>query len=114
MALIAVIMVVAVSCSTMQRTTDDYYATDEPARRYMYNSYGNQVIVLERDPYTGRYYQVSPYGYYSGSPYSNDYRYYNRNYNNRYYQAPVRETSEEKPRESEKINKVREIIRGKN
>jgi hypothetical protein len=114
-ALIAFILVVAVSCTTMQRTTDDYYTTDEPASRYMHqNAYGSQVVILERDPYTGRYYQVSPYGYYSGSPYLYNNRYYNdRYYNNRYYQTAPREYQSEKPRESEKLNKVREMIRGK-
>lgn len=70
-AVIAVLMVFAVGCTTLQEGAGGYYEDAPPSRTYRQAPYGtNQVIVVERDPYTGRYYQVSPYGHY-GSPYDN-------------------------------------------
>jgi hypothetical protein len=81
-AMIATLAVFAVSCMPA-RELGEY---DEPvSSRPVYNSpYGSNVIVVERDPYTGRYYQVSPSnGYYLNDPYYNSY-YSNRYYNNSY------------------------------
>jgi hypothetical protein len=66
MALIVVLMVFAVSCTPLQESVGGY--EEAPGRRvYRQMPYGgNQVIVLERDPFTGQYFQVSPYGYYGG------------------------------------------------
>lgn len=77
MALVAVSAVFAVSCTPAQQVSD--YGYDQ---RPVYNSpYGSNVIVVERDPYTGRYYQVNPNnGYYLNDPYYN-----NRNYSGGYY-----------------------------
>jgi len=78
-----VLMVTAVSCTTMQGAADDeYYSAGRQVGNRIYVDdpyYG--TVVLERDPYSGRYYQVSPYGY--STPYRNYNRYY-RNYNNYY------------------------------
>lgn len=65
-ALIAVLMVVAVGCTIPYDTAGGYYE-DRPDRGgyyggYSNSPYGSNVIVVERDPYTGRYYEVSPYG----------------------------------------------------
>ena len=87
-AVIAVMLTVtAVSCTTAQGGYDDeYYNTYDrrtPNRVYVDDPYYGTVI-LERDPYSGRYYQVSPYGY----SYRNNTRYnkvYSRNRNNYYY-----------------------------
>lgn len=73
-AIALVLTITAVSCTTMAGTQDDYYNGQRV--------YGNRVyvedpyrgtIVLERDPWSGRYYEV-------GSPYYSGYgnRYYGR------------------------------------
>lgn len=77
-AIALVLTVTAVSCTTMTGTQDDYYDGQRV--------YGNRVyiedpyrgtIVLERDPWTGRYYEVG-----GSNPYYNGYgnRYYGRGY----------------------------------
>ena len=94
---LAALLVVVASCSTPMGTSGDYYE-DAPTRRNVYYAdpyYGGvNTIIVERDPYTGRYYQVSPglygnrvYGApaypYGGRRYNGGNRYYNnRNYNN--------------------------------
>src|SRR5689334_14873790 len=68
MVVLAALMVAIASCSTPMSTSGDYYE-DAPARGNVYYSDpylgGVNTIIVERDPYTGRYYQVSP-GYYGG------------------------------------------------
>ena len=77
-AIALVLIVTTVSCTTMAGSQDDYYSGQQ-------NRYGNRVyvedayrgtVVLERDPRTGRYYEVDPYNngyygsrYYGSSPY---------------------------------------------
>lgn len=83
---ILVLLVTAVSCTAI-REGEGYYEFDERSRGNTYygqssRSYGNDVIVVERDPFTGRYYQVSPYGYGTTYPYNNN-RYYGNGYYNR-------------------------------
>ena len=76
MAIALVLMVTAVSCTTMQGTEDEYYSTQSrrvAADRVYVNDPYRGTVVLERDPYTGRYYEVS-------SPYST----YNNRYDSRY------------------------------
>jgi hypothetical protein len=79
-------------------TTDDYYDQAPHANVYYGDPYYGSVntIIVERDPYTGRYYQVSPgygtgvygapaYGYGRRQQHYGGGRYYNnnnRNYNN--------------------------------
>jgi hypothetical protein len=78
--LFAVVMIMA-SCTTSRGIMDDYDYDDPRSRQvgnrvYMQDPhYG--TIILERDPYTGRYYDVTPnsrlgYGY--GAPYGSYYR----------------------------------------
>ena len=85
-AIALVLTVTAVSCSTMAGTQDDYYGQET-------HVYGNRVyvddpyrgtIVLERDPRTGRYYEVGNYDTYSNGYYGNRYSRGNRNYGNSY------------------------------
>lgn len=73
-AIALVLMVTAVSCTTMSGTQDDYYHDGQGTAQV----YGNRVyvddpyrgrIVLERDPWSGRYYEVSPYGTYNNRSY---------------------------------------------
>lgn len=86
-AIAIVLTITAVSCTTMAGTQDDYYGQNARV-------YGNRVyvddpyrgtIVLERDPRTGRYYEVDSYGLYNGY-YGN--RYYGRGYRGYGYGYP--------------------------
>jgi len=95
----------------MRGTEDDYYRTERTSsanRVYVEDPYRG-TVVLERDPYTGRYYEVGSYGnvYSNGNVYgnsrydrrynSNTYGRNNRNYrnNNVYQQAPKQVTPEQ-------------------
>lgn len=117
-AVIAMVLVVtAVSCTPAREVAgeDDYYYNDRtqaPARIYVDDPYRG-TVVLEKDPYTGRYYEVNSYGYYS-SPYGyrgNRYNnYYGSNYKNRsrtYYNHP-RTYSNESSRQAEEQKKNQE------
>jgi hypothetical protein len=109
-AIAIVLTLTVVSCTTMGGPRDDYYGREDA------RVYGNRIyvedpyrgtIVLERDPRTGRYYEVnSPYGYYGdrhygsraygygyGSPYyrRNNGGYNNNNNGNRNNQKPSEE-----------------------
>src|SRR5688572_22761487 len=113
MAIALVLMVTAVSCTTMQGVEDEYYSTQSRRiatdRVYVNDPYRG-TVVLERDPYTGRYYEVSsPYSTYDryDSRYDRRYRtsrsnsgYYgrnDRNYRNNgsYQQTPQQPTQEQ-------------------
>jgi hypothetical protein len=74
-----VLTVAAVGCTTMRETEDGYYETPRSTanRVYVDDPYRG-TVVLERDPFTGRYYEVNSYG----TGYNN--RNY-RGYNNGYY-----------------------------
>lgn len=79
--LFAVVMVIA-SCTTSRGTMMDDYAYDDPRARQI----GNRIImqdpfygtvILERDPYTGRFFDVTPNGRFGngfGVPYGGFYR----------------------------------------
>jgi hypothetical protein len=94
--LLSLLLVGAVSCSTMQQAggEDEYTsAQSAPSRIYVEDPYHyGRTIVMDRDPVTGRYYEVSPYSVYDSRYdsrfYGNNYygnRYYDRNYNDRNY-----------------------------
>jgi hypothetical protein len=88
-AIALVLMVTAVSCTTMQGAEDEYYSTQSrrvAADRVYVNDPYRGTVVLERDPYTGRYYEVSsPYGMYD-SRYDSRYdRRYGSRTNSGYY-----------------------------
>ena len=110
-----VLVVAAVSCTTLQGGYDDeYYSTDRrtPNRIYVEDPYYG-TVVLERDPYSGRYYQVSPYGYSYGS----NNRYY-RGYNNRYrdsyyYRNRSNNSGNQQQAEQQKREKQRDEARKK-
>lgn len=64
----ALLMVTAISCTTVREVYEDdeegYYSGSRrgaPGRIYVDDPYYG-TVVLERDPYSGRYYQVGPYG----------------------------------------------------
>jgi hypothetical protein len=107
----------------MAGTQDDYYGQDARV-------YGNRVyvddpyrgtIVLERDPRTGRYYEVSPYydGYYGNSIYSRTYRNnrsgyptYRRN-GGGYYNGNTSNNNQNNNRSSEQYKKDKDDARNK-
>ena len=121
-----VLVVIFASCGFTQPGYGEDYS-DRPVRsRQIYSDpyYGNATTIV-RDPYTGRYYEVTPvgpYGYdtYSapyGSTYGNS-RYYGRG-NSRGYSnnSPRRSQTVTQPQQqqqrgsSETINKAKNIIR---
>src|SRR4051812_40291834 len=62
-AVIAVVLMITVaSCTTMTGTQDEYYERGQANRVYVEDPYRG-TVVLERDPNTGRYYEVNSYGY---------------------------------------------------
>ena len=108
-----VLAVTAFSCTTLQEADrDEYYerVSSTPNRIYIDDPYRG-TVVLERDPYTGRYYDVNAFGYgrSSGYGYGND-RYYGRNTyprsDRRIYRSPQQNTpqppSQEQIRQREK------------
>lgn len=116
------LVVVLASCGFTQPGYGDDYS-DRPVRSrqvYMDPYYGNTTIV--RDPYTGRYYEVTPVGPYGYDTYSSGYgsygngRYYGRNSNRVYSNSPRRSQSsqvqQQQPRESSPtIDRAKSIIR---
>ena len=88
-ALIAVLVVAAVSCGIPRSVSDEYYDDYPSGNVYYGNPYGAPPVILQRDPFTGQYYQVTPYGAYAypSTPYygyNRGYRYRNNNhYGNR-------------------------------
>lgn len=76
-----VLLVAAVGCTTMAGTEDDYGRQIYGNRVYVEDPYRG-TIVLERDPWTGRYYEVGPYNTYGTYPY-----YGNRVYGTRVYRG---------------------------
>jgi hypothetical protein len=119
-AVIALLMVTAVSCTTVGSASDEGYANETSRRRvYMNNSAYGQDVYLVRDPHTGRLYQVVPYGqdpfssynswnYNYGNGYGN--RGYGYGYPSRGYSRPGNTTSQ--PENKEKINEAKRRLRG--
>ena len=81
-----ILMVAAVGCTTMTETQDDYYSEGPrtSANRIYVDDPYRGTVVLERDPWTGRYYEVSSYGRFNNRAYRGNV-YSNRNYGNRSY-----------------------------
>jgi len=123
-AFIAVLMVLAISCTPLQQSQGGYEEAPRSSRVYRTAPYGSQqVIVVERDPFTGQYYQVGPNAYYGGSPfntnpyYSNGYGYpsgggyYRGNGRSGNYRPAPR--PQQPPRQtSPTTQKAKDIIRG--
>jgi len=86
-AIVLVLMVAAVSCTPVRETGYDERVSTTPGRVYVDDPYRGTVI-LERDPYTGRYYEINSYDAYYGSRYRN----YDPYYRDRYYHGNTRTT----------------------
>lgn len=116
---VVVLLVTAVSCTTMTRTQDGYY--DQQAGVY-------GPTVLQRDPWSGRFYGANPYGsYYGNRYYGGGYNmnrrnnaYYNRGNNNVYsnrgnknYQAHTQQPAPvQRGRSSDNRNEARRKVLG--
>jgi hypothetical protein len=124
----SLLMVLAVSCSTVQRTSESDYGDERSTTRRMIlvdPNYGYETILV-RDASTGRYYQVqtSRYGNYNDpfySPYSSyNNRYYNSRNNNRYYSVPRgsgnsnsnQRSEEQKADDRRKLDEAKKTILG--
>jgi hypothetical protein len=116
-----VLVVVLASCGFTQPGYGDEQYPDRTVRsRSIYTDpyYGSTQVV--RDPYTGRYYEVTPvspygYGYDSYGSYGNS-RYYGRSgrsYRNNYPRRSQSTQTQQQPSRgsSETINKAKSIIR---
>ncbi|MGV3529008.1 MAG: hypothetical protein ACO1OO_08950 [Flavisolibacter sp.] len=118
----AVVALTAVSCTTGQMMADENYPDRRQAgeRIYIQDPYAG-TIVLERDPYTGRYYDVTygnSNGYYGYNPY------YNSRYNDRYYYrnryprntrvTPQKPTQEEQQQYQRNRDEARKKVLGRN
>lgn len=131
-AVVAVILMVgAVSCTTMGEANDGYYYGNDRVqgsnRIYVEDPYRG-TVVLERDPYSGRYYEVVPYGYSPrygssryGTVYNNNTRYRTRtttrtNRNSDRYErqttTPPRKTEDQKKEMDNKRAEARRKILG--
>jgi hypothetical protein len=112
--IIALLMVATVGCTTLRGGEYDEYSEDRSSRRVYVDPsyYGSDQIIFQRDPFTGRYYQVSPYGYSPGRSSYYDRNYSNRNYN--YRDNRNQPTQEQRAESQKKVNEARNIILGKN
>jgi len=116
-ALIAVLMVVAVGCTTMQGAQGEYEERPTAGRRVIIDDpYYSSTTYLVRDPYTGMLYEVRPYGYTPyGSYYGTNSRYYNDRYDNRYSRQGRTPSGSNSSRESsENVKKSKSSVLGKN
>jgi hypothetical protein len=122
MAVIAFLMVTAVSCTTVGSASDEGYANEGRRRVYVDPSYGQEVYLV-KDPYTGRYYQViSPNGMYADpfSPFNSwNYGYGNRGgygygYPSRGNSNRPRATAPARTENYDKINEAKRRIRSDN
>ena len=117
-----VLVVVLASCGFTQPGYGDEQYPDRTVRsRSIYSDpyYGTTQVV--RDPYTGRYYEVTPVSPYGYDTYSSPYgtygnsRSYGRSSGRRYSNTPRRSQSTQPQQQSrgssETINKAKSIIR---
>lgn len=119
--LLSVIVIMA-SCATVGGATDDEYLDNSGTERignrvYVQDPYYG-TVVLERDPYTGRYHDVtygSRYGtgYYGTTPYGGYNRGYSRGYSrgSRYYSSRPGTIQQQQGPSREELQKNRETTR---
>lgn len=115
-----VLLVTAVSCTTMAGTEDGYGRQVYGNRVYVEDP-NRGTVVLERDPWTGRYYEVGPYSTYGtyGSPYYGSRVYGSRGYSGRGYrnydrnEGYYRNNQSSNQRPTEQDNRSRDEARKK-
>jgi hypothetical protein len=113
--LLSVVIVMA-SCATMGAAgngSDDAYRSNRMGNRVYVDDPYHGTVVLERDPYTGRYYDVtygSRYrgGYYGASPG----RYYRGNRGS-YGRVPVIQQPQQQRPSREELNRSKQETRNK-
>lgn len=97
-AIVLALVVVAVGCTPMSELNSRYPERPVNNRIYVEDPYRG-TIVLERDPYTGRYYEVNTFGNYYGNRYYRNHNRYGGYYrgwrNNGQYQTPKPPTQEQ-------------------
>ena len=119
-----VLVVVLASCGLTQPGYGDDYSDRTVRSRQVYaDPYYSNAPSIVRDPYTGRYYEVTPVSPYGYDTYSSPYgtygnsRYYGRSSGRRYSNNYPRRSQSTQPQQqqsrgnSETINKAKSIIR---
>ena len=122
------LVVMIASCGMPLYSTDEYYE-EAPVRRDVYrgSAYGSAPILYERDPYTGRYYEVTPYGayarpstpyydrrsnrYYNNNRYDDSRQYNNNHRNNSYRNYPQAQQPQRTPQTAQEAQKDRDEAR---
>ena len=113
-----VLLVTAVSCTTMAGTEDGYGRQVNGNRVYVEDPYRG-TVVLQRDPWTGRYYEVGPYDTYGTYPYYGNRVYGSRVYSGREYRnygrndGYYRNNQSKNQRPTEQDNRSRDEARKK-
>ncbi|MGZ5287043.1 MAG: hypothetical protein ACXWB9_07660 [Flavisolibacter sp.] len=120
MAIAAILMVVAVGCTTLSESQDDRYARTQGTDRIYVDDPYRGLVILERDPYSGRYYEINSRsiynnGYYRGGRYADPYgRRYNNN--NRNYRGGTvtqpRPTEQQREETQKNRNEARNKVLG--
>ncbi|HEU4471427.1 MAG TPA: hypothetical protein VFR58_10100 [Flavisolibacter sp.] len=126
---VLVLAVTAFSCTTV-RETGEYYEPGVASNRVYVDDPYRGTVILERDPYTGRYYEANTFGRTYGYPYGRGvYRnngfygrpdryygnggYYRGNRGGNYGNRPAPSTPQQQPQNGEQREKVREEARKK-
>lgn len=119
MAVAAILMVVAVGCTTLSETQDDRYARTQGTDRIYVDDPYRGLVILERDPWSGRYYEVNSRsiynnGYYRGGRYGDPY--YGRRNNTRIYRGGTvtqpRPTEQQRQETEKNRNEARKKVLG--
>jgi hypothetical protein len=106
MAIVAILMVAAVGCTTLTESQDDRYSRTMGTDRIYVDDPYRGTIVLERDPFSGRYYEVNSYNIYNDR-YRRGYgRYDNRYYGRNVYRGRNTNTTPQRPPTQEQIRET--------
>jgi hypothetical protein len=116
----ALLMVAAVGCTTLGQGQDDYYSRTRGTDRIYVDDPYRGTVILERDPVSGRYYEVNSYGvndrYYRGYGRTYGNGYYGRRHNNGRYRpgtvTPKPPTQEEIRQNQQNKNESRKKVLG--
>ena len=111
MVIAAVLLVTAVSCTSTREIYEDETGYRARPERILVDDPYYGTVVMERDPFTGRYYQVGTYGSPYGYDRYRDSRYY-RNYPRRQviYQREERPSQTPQQRESSRQEARKKVL----